>query len=129
VTRANGAIDAIGAIDTATRTIFTSGVGVAIVLFGIDGATVTTGALVTAVATAGAATDGATNDIAIASAATAAAAAAAGPMASVVAMSRPVANSRSIRNEICLRVVKTPGAGIEWCGHAAVSAIFVKHIA
>ena len=82
-----------------------------------------------AIAAGAAAIDGATIAMTIAAAATPATAAAAGPMERVVAMSRPLANKRSMRREICLRVVKTPGAGMGWCGHAAVSAIFVKHIA
>ena len=88
-----GAMRAIGAIDAFVITRATGTIGA-------------TGA------TAGAAMVGATIPITNAAAATPATAAAAGPSDSVVAISRPLANNRSMRSEICLRVVKTPGAGI-----------------
>ena len=46
-----------------------------------------------------------------------------------VAMLRPAPRRRSMRSEMCLRVAKTPGAGIGWRGHAARSAIFVRQSA
>src|SRR6185312_12303089 len=97
--------------------------------FGTAGSAATGGCGIANTCRHGAATDGATAAIASDSVATIAIAMAAGPSASVVATLRPAPNNRSMRSEMCLRVAKTPGAGIGCRGHADVSAIFVKHIA
>jgi hypothetical protein len=41
-------------------------------------------------------------------------------------IARPVRKSRSMRIEMFLRVVNTPGAASGWCGHDVISAIFVR---
>ena len=71
------------------------------------------------VATEGDATDGATTAMTSPIAPTIAMAAAAGPSDKFVAMLRPAPSRRSMRSEMCLRVAKTPGAGIVWRGQDA----------
>src|SRR5947209_16679358 len=40
---------------------------------------------------------------------------------------RPLLSRRSMRIEMLLRVLKTPGAASAVCGHAVTSAIFARH--